>query len=158
MGVNLDQGREGLGRAGAGVQPVAKAAAIGAQLIGDGAGSVGRWAVYGATTGAIAACDGVVRSASPRDRSRGQRHVDRDAIHRDSCELSAGLKQCCRIGFAALGPDLWIPGDPPGQIQKGGIAGGQGTALPARCRGLHQGDAAGLVSRPGGIDAEHTVG
>ena len=158
MGVNLDQGREVLGAAGVGVQCVAKGAAFGAQPVGDGAGAVGRWAVNSAAVGAETAGDGIVRSTPADDRSRGQWHVYSHATNAASRrQRLAGLQQRCRIRFAASGPGPGIQVQASGQIQKGGITGGNGPAVPARCGGLYQGDAARLMGRPGGIDPEDTT-
>ncbi len=155
MGVDLDQGREGLGTAGVGVQFVAKAAAVGAEPVGDGAWTVRRWAVNGAAFGSETAYDGVVRGTTGGDRSRCQWHVDRHTSNTASRQRAAGLQQIRQLRFAASGPGLWIPVHSSGQIQKIGITGGKGPALPTGCGGLHQSDVARLMGGPGGIDAQH---
>ena len=75
MGIALDQGRSRR-IAATGVQGVAKGSEVGAQLIGNGTGAFGGWAVNGATLGPEAAGDGGLRRPAAEPGSGGLASVD----------------------------------------------------------------------------------
>ena len=66
----------------------------------------------------------------------------------EACSSAAGS------GLLPAGLLLWIPGLAGCLGDERFVAGGDGQAAPSCRRVLHQGNAAGLMGRPGGVDAE----
>ena len=111
--------------------------------------------MHGETLRPEAAGDGDVGGAPAGDRCCGQGLVDRHAVHGLPRQLMAGLQQRFGIRFTALGSSALIPWFSSGDGKEAVVAGGKGQALPSISSSLHQGHSTGIVSRPGGIDAEN---